>query len=168
MRRRPLLIAAIAIPLAILAYFWWWSRPEIQAPATFRRLAAAFGDLDAGDLMAEVHRGYDIAGHWTEVVGRHADPGLLAGPDRRQAASDLLRRVFLLHRGNRLAFSWRINALRPLPDGTVEVRADIGLKPESGSPLRIDPPLQNLRFILARDGWWPSLRIRDHDPVPMP
>jgi hypothetical protein len=155
----------------------WWlhlRRPEVQVPATFARLAEAFADNDAAGVVATLHPDYDWQAAWPTVFNHQDDLKAMLGKsndpelDRpRGLAKAALRQWFIQHITNRLELTWTVREWRANDDGTITCFADLSLNAANGSLVKIDPPLQRHRFVLAGYGIGPRLRILSHERIPV-
>jgi hypothetical protein len=169
MRRPPVrwLALGAGVVLLLLAAMLIRNRaPEIQAPATFERIAQAFADADAADVVAQLHPRYDFASEWPAYFGSGAETGIAADNERdyRAMARRGIAVIFLQRGDNRLRFSYRIARIEPQPDGTVVVEATIDVGSSNGSGKVVAPAPR--RWVLARDGWLTGrLKIVSHDRI---
>lgn len=152
----------IAAPLLMILWFFWWSRTSVQADRTFALLKSAIENGRAGDVMDGIHPNYDIRSAWPNQVGEDA-PDLANNSTMRMLVLRGLTGLFQLQNADPFIFNYTIANIEPQDDDTVAVMVTIALSTQSGQqPLTFTPALINQRFILAKDGWWPSLYVRSH------
>lgn len=168
--RRVWLIAALAV--ALVVYFALRPGPEAQVEAAFADIERAFVDGDGGRLFDRIDRGYDIVEHWPQLEGASlpwaAGAAESEGSLRAEIEALVKRYLFALHRGGEsYAFTYRVEAVETGPDGLIEARVTIGLRPPGRRGPAIDPPVPGHRFTLVSTGWlWPRALIRAHEPFP--
>ncbi len=165
LRTRQILVASGLLVL-ICAWYWWWSRPEVQVPRTFARIQQGIQETSAGLVIDQLHPDYNVAGNWSGQLAQVGEevPGK---PDARALARQGLGALLLMHRDDPFTFSYHIDSLTRGDDGevTAEVSIQIGTRSGSGAPL-LDPPLLRHRFVLARSGWLSAAYlIRSHEPI---
>ena len=155
MVRRPLAMLLVVSGLVLAGWLIYLRQPAVQVPATFERLALAFADHDAADVLAVVDRGYDFTGKW---------PQLFPEPQAaRSQAQRLLALAFLHHRQDDLTCTWKIDSYSVRNDGMVE--ASVTLQVDGGLFAQAVPPLRQQRFVLVRGSWLTGrYRIADHAP----
>ncbi len=155
----------IAAPLLMLLWFWWWSGAAVQAERTFHGLKSAIEQGRAGAVLDHLHPDYDIAASWPSQFGDGAGDLGIGNGTLRVLALRGLTALFQLQQPDPFVFTYTINAVEELADGTVAVTVAIGMSTQAGhQPLTFTPSLLNQRFVLAREGWWPALSIRSHPP----
>jgi hypothetical protein len=152
----------IAAPLLIIMWFLWWSRTSVQANRTFTLLKSAIENGRAGSVMDCIHPDYDIRKEWPNQLGEDA-ADLVNNNTMRMLVSRALTGLFQIQNADPFTFNYTIAAIEPQDDDTVAVTVTIALSTKSGQqPLTFTPALINQRFILAKDGWWPTLYVRSH------
>jgi hypothetical protein len=153
--RRPLVFASLAVVALLVAWLAYRRQPAMQVPATFERLATAFADHDAADVLAVVDRGYDFNAKW---------PHLFPEPQTaRGQAQRLLALAFLHHRQDQLTCTWTLEKFTEQADGSIE--AIVTLQVDGGLFAAAVPPLRQHRFVLVRGSWLMGrFRIADHAP----
>ena len=152
----------IAAPLLIIMWFLWWSRTQVQANRTFALLKSAIENGRAGSVMDCLHPNYDIRSAWPHQLGEDA-ADLVNNSTMRMLVLRGLTGLFQLQNADPFIFTYTIATIEPQDDDTVAVTVTIALSTTSGhQPLTFTPTLTNQRFILAKDGWWPTLYVRSH------
>jgi hypothetical protein len=152
----------IAAPLLIIMWFLWWSRASVQADRTFALIKSAIENGRAGSVMDCLHPNYDIRSAWPHQLGEDA-ADLVNNSTMRMLVLRGLTALFQLQNADPFIFTYTIAAIEPQDDDTVAVIVTIALSTKLGQqPLTFTPTLINQRFILAKDGWWPTLYVRSH------
>lgn len=169
---RPRVLAIAGAVLALLAALWWLDarRPAVAVPACFARLADALAGNDADGVLACLHPDYGFRSQWPGLWERAEGLRSVLGPvpeSERGLARAGLVRVFAFHALNRLQPVLSVREWRELEDGRIEARCDLALDSAQGGPIALRPPLRSHRFVLARFGLSPRLRILAHDPIPV-
>jgi hypothetical protein len=158
---RRLLIIAVAVATTF-AWYLWWSSAAVQADRTFRGLENAIEQGRAGAVVDALHHDYDIRAAWPNQLGGDAG-GMVGDGMLRLLVIRGLAGLFQLQSADPFVFAYTIHDVAPQDDGTVVVTASIDLSTTSGErPLTFTPRLNAQRFVLARDGWWPTLYVRSH------
>jgi hypothetical protein len=162
-RTRLIIIGGVVLLGVIVLYERYRRSPDVQVPATFARLAQAFADHDAADVLACVDRSYDFSGKWPEVF---PDPATARGLAQRD-----LGRAFLFQAQEPIAMTWTLHHQQPMPDGSI--RATVSLRITGGLFSHAIPELRQHQFILRRGSLLTGrYRILDHAPftlsVPSP
>ena len=155
MPRRLIGISLLVLGVVLAGWLAYLRRPAVQVPATFERLALAFADHDAADVLAVVDRSYDFSSKW---------PQLFPEPQAaRSQAQRLLALAFLHHRQDELTCTWKLDRFSVRDDGTVD--AIVFLQVDGGLFTKAVPPLRQHRFVLVRGSWLTGrYRIADHAP----
>lgn len=161
--RLRLAIISGAVLLA-LCWFLWWSSAGVQADRTFARLQAAIEGGSANGVLDNLHPEYDIKRSWPNQAGGDGADMINNGTMRLLVLRGLTA-LFQLQSADPFIFRYTIANVEAQEDGTVAVTVTISLTTTSGNrPLTFTPSLTNQRFILAKEGWWPSLSVRSHPP----
>lgn len=156
------LILLIAAPLIALAWFLWWSSAGVQAERTFARLKVAIEGGRAGGVLDNLHRDYDIKTSWPNQIGDEAG-GLVNNSTLRLLVMRGLTALFQLQSADPFVFRYTVTSVESQEDGTVVALVTIDLSTTSGNrPLTFTPALTNQRFVLASEGWWPALYVKQH------
>ena len=155
MSRRPIAISLLVLGVVLVGWLAYLRQPAVQVSATFERLALAFADHDAADVLAVVDRSYDFSSKWPQLF-----PESQAA---RSQAQRLLALAFLHHRQEDLTCIWKLESYSERDDGTVE--AFVTLQVDGGLFAKAIPPLRQHRFVLVRGSLLTGrYRIADHAP----
>ena len=155
MSRRRIAIASLVVVVGLASWLAFNRQPAVQVPATFERLALAFADHDAADVLAVVDRSYDFSGKWQQLF---PEPQAARGQAQR-----LLALAVLHHRQDDLTCTWQLDSYSVRNDGSVEAR--VTLQVDGGLFAKAIPPLRQHRFVLVRGSWLTGrYRIADHAP----
>ena len=134
----------------------------MQVDRTFTLIKSAIENGRAGSVMDGIHPNYDFRKEWPNQLGEDA-ADLVNNSTMRMLVLRGLTGLFQLQNTDPFIFNYTIAAIEPQDDETVAVTVTIALSTKSGQqPLTFTPALINQRFILAKDGWWPSLFVRSH------
>ena len=138
------------------AYEWSRRQPANQIPALFARLETAFQDKDASAVMACVHRDYDLAGTWPQLLQNREHA--------RGDAQRFLAQAFLLSRDEPITASVTMTSWNLLPDGSASAVINLGIQ---GGPFSSAVPLlSNHRFLVKKSSWMTGTwAITGHDPI---
>jgi hypothetical protein len=163
MNKRHLLIAAMIVVALI---FWlWWRSTGVQVPATFERIAEAVNKGDAAKLLRQLHPDYDIAKRWPDQLGEISD----AQAERLNLKPLILHGLmsfFQMRANDPISMTYTLGEITKQEDGTIAVLASIAFQTKSGGQLTIEPPIENNKFILKRDGAVSAaLYVVGHDPI---
>lgn len=159
--RLRLIIIAGAVLLAV-GWFLWWSSAGVQADRTFGRLKSAIERGSAGGVLDNLHRDYDIKSSWPNQIGDEAG-GLVNNGTLRLLVMRGLTALFQLQSADPFVFRYTLTSVESQEDGTVVAIVTIDLRTTAGHrPLTFTPSLTNQRFVLASEGWWPALYVKNH------
>lgn len=151
-----------------------------QAETLFSELDHGFESGDARVVMSCIDEGYDCFARWPDLLlfsSPGPEPPATEAERRagwrkqgREAAADALKRWFfrqMLDRDLRRSFDATVHGIVRQEDGDYAATVTIGFRLDNGSHLgALDPPAENLRFILRRRGFlFPRLRILHHAPI---